>query len=280
MDAHRLDADVVLIKINGKDTFFDPGAPFTPFGLLEWPETGVQGLRLDKDGGGWVRTTLLPSSASRIIRNADLTLSETGDLEGKLTITFTGLEGMQRRWEEMHSDDTDRKKMLEDQAKEYIPAASEVDLTNRPDWTSSSTPLVAEFHLKIPGWISGAGKRALFPVGLFTASEKRVFEHEGRVHPIYFDYPFQQEDDVNISLPDGWRVSSLPPAQNQDAKAALYALKVESDKGTVRLTRNLNIDLLLLEQKYYPVLRNFFQVVRTGDEEQIVLQPAGATASN
>jgi hypothetical protein len=240
----------------------------------------VQGLRLDKDGGGWVQTTLLPSSASRIIRHADLTLSETGDLEGKLTITFTGLEGMQRRWEEMHSDDTDRKKLLEDQAKEYIPAASEVDLTNKPDWISSSTPLVAEFHLKIPGWISGAGKRALFPVGVFTASEKRVFEHEGRVHPIYFAYPYQQEDDLNISLPDGWRVGSLPPAQNLDAKAALYALKVESDKGTVRLTRNLNIDLLLLEQKYYPVLRNFFQVVRTGDEEQIVLQPAGATASN
>jgi hypothetical protein len=27
-------------------------------------------------------------------------------------------------------------------------------------------------------------------------------------------------------------------------------------------------------------LRNFFQVVRTGDEEQIVLQPGTATAAN
>jgi hypothetical protein len=280
MDAHKLDTNLVLVKVNGKDIFCDPGAAFTPFGLLEWPETAVQGLRVDKDGGTWIQTMLPASSASRVVRSADLVLSETGDLEGKLTITFTGLEGMQRRREELHKDDAHRKNMLEEQAKEYIPAASEVELNNKPDWNNSSTPLVAEFHLKIPGWVSGGGKRALLPVGLFTATEKRVFEHEDRVHPIYFDFPFQKEDDVTISLPAGWRVSSLPPTQNQDAKAALYALKAESDKGTVRLTRNLNVDLLLLDKKFYPTLRTFFQLVRTGDEQQVVLQPGGATASN
>jgi hypothetical protein len=280
MDAHKLDTNLVLVKVNGKDIFCDPGAAFTPFGLLEWPETAVQGLRVDKDGGTWIQTMLPASSASRIVRSADLVLSETGDLEGKLTITFTGLEGMQLRREERNADGTHRKNMLEEQAKEYIPAACEVELNNKPDWNSSSTPLVAEFHLKIPGWVSGAGKRALLPVGLFTATEKRVFEHEDRVHPIYFDFPFQKEDDVTISLPAGWRVSSLPPTQNQDAKAAFYALKAETDKGTVRLTRNLNVDLLLLDKKFYPTLRTFFQLVRTGDEQQVVLQPGGATASN
>jgi hypothetical protein len=205
-------------------------------------------------------------------------LSETGDLEGKLTITYSGLEAMQRRLEELHEDEADRKKFLEDQAKEYIPAASEADLTNKPDWSSSTPPLVAEFKMKIPGWVAGAGRRALLPVGIFSADEKRVFEHTERVHPIYFEFPSQKEDDVTISLPLGWEISSLPPAQLQDAKAAVYALKAENDKGTLHLSRKLNLDLVLLDQKYYGTLRNFFQVVRTGDEEQIVLQPI-ATAS-
>jgi len=39
-------------------------------------------------------------------------------------------------------------------------------------------------------------------------------------------------------------------------------------------------DFVLLDQKSYGVLRNFFEVVRTADEEQIVLQPTVATASN
>jgi len=57
-------------------------------------------------------------------------------------------------------------------------------------------------------------------------------------------------------------------------------LKAENNKSSVRITRKLSMDMLMLEQKYYPALRNFFQVVRTTDEEQILLQPGGTTASN
>jgi hypothetical protein len=42
----------------------------------------------------------------------------------------------------------------------------------------------------------------------------------------------------------------------------------------------LTIDFLLLEQKYYTALRNFFQSVRAGDSEQVVLQSGEAHASN
>jgi uncharacterized protein DUF3857 len=278
MDPTKLDADLILVKVDGKEMFFDPGAAFTPFGLLEWEETLVAGLRLDKNGGEWITTMLPHCSASRIERKADLTLADTGDLEGKLTISYTGLESMSRRREERNQDDADRKKYLEDEAKEYIPVASELELTNQPEWNNSSTPLVAEFHLKIPGWVSGAGRRAMLPVGVFSASEKHVFDHAQRVHPIYFQYPSEKNDDITIALPLGWAVSSLPAEQNRDANSARYLLKVENDKGNLHLTRKLSIDLVLLEAKYYPVLRNFFQVVRTGDEEQVLLQPIGTTA--
>jgi Domain of Unknown Function with PDB structure (DUF3857) len=280
MDSNKLDANVVLLKLNAKDVYCDPGAAFTPFGMLPWDETSVTGLRMDKEGGSWVQTSLPESSASRIERKAKLKLDEsTGSLEGKLTLTFTGLEAMRRRVEERHEDETERKKYLEDQVREYIPAAIDVDLTNKPDWSSSENPLVAEFDLKVPGWASAAGRRALIPVGLFDATEKRLFDHAVRVHPIYFEFPFQKLDDVTIELPLGWMVSSSPPAQDQNAKVVVYTLKVDHDAGALHWTRNLNIDLLLVDTKFYPALRNFFQVVRTGDESQIVLQPATATAN-
>lgn len=279
MDSRRLDANVVLVKLNGKDIYCDPGAAYTPFGLLPWSETGVQGLRLDKDGGAWVLTKLPESSASRIERRANLKLSDTGDLEGKLTVTFTGLEALRRRVEERNEDEAERKKSLEDEVKDYIPAASEVDLTNKPDW-SSTLPLVAEFNLKVPGWVAGAGRRAIVPVGLFSATEKHLFDHANRVHPIYFEFPFQKVDDITMELPSGWQVTSLPPAQNPDVHAASYTLQVENAKGALHLTRKLNVDILLLEAKYYTPLRNFFQVVRLEDEQQVVLQPGSTAASN
>lgn len=279
MDGRRLDANVVLVKLNGKDTYFDPGAAFVPFGMLPWMETGVTGLKLDKDGGSWVETTLPASADSAIHRKAELKVGEGGDVEGKLTVTYTGLEGAQRRIEERLADDAARKKYLEDGVKQWIPAACDVDLINQPDWKSSGD-LVAEFNVKIPGWVAAAGRRALFTVGLFGSSEKHLFDYSERVHQVYFSFPFERADDVTVDLPLGWQISSLPAALDQTGHVVGYTMHAENNKGTLHVKRTLDMDVLLLDQKYYAALRNFYQMVRTADEEQVILQPIATSAGN
>ncbi len=280
MQSAKLNDNVVLVKLNGKDVYLDPGVVFTPYGLLTWSETGVPGLRLDKDGGTWIQTTLPQASESRIERVGKLKLSDTGDLEGKLTFTYTGLEAMYHRVEERNEDEVARKKFLEELVTAQIGVAAEAELTSKPDWTNSETPLVAEYNLKIPGWASGAGRRVMIPAAIFTAAEKGVFEHANRVQPIYFEYPHEKADDVTIELPPGWQVSRMPPPQDRNGKVMVYSLKGEQSPGTLRLTRKLTIDVLLVQQKYYTALRNFFQAVRTSDGIQVVLQPGEIHASN
>ena len=280
MDGERLDANVVVIELNGKDVFFDPGSAFTPFGMLPWTETAVRGLKLGKDGGTWLETSLPSSADSGIRRKAELKLNDTGELEGKLVVTYTGLEASERRVSERLADDTERKKYLEDDVKEAIPIISDIELSNQPDWKSSSPSLVAEFSVKITGWVSAAGRRALFPVGLFGATEKRLFDHADRVHPIYFSYPFQRSDDISVDLPLGWQVSTVPKPQQLDAKAIIYNLNATNDKGSLHVSRTLNVDVLLLPVENYPNLRKIFQIVRTGDEQQAILLPGGGATGN
>jgi hypothetical protein len=270
----------MLVKLNGKDIYCDPGAAFAPFGLVEWYETGVQGLRLDKDGGTWIRTPLPDSSVSQIIRKADLKANMEGDVEGKLTVTYTGLEALTRRADQRHEDDQAKKKYLEDVVKSYISASADVDLTNQPDWTSSSPQLVAEFKAKIPGWMSSAGKKALLPVGLFSASEKGLFDHSERVHPIYFEFPFQKSDDISIELPEGMQIGNLPAPAKTPAGTVAYTLTASKDKNTLHINRTLRVDFLILSVDQYPQLRRFFQFVRTGDDAQVMVLPQTAQASN
>jgi hypothetical protein len=280
MDGRKLDSNVVVVKVNGKDMFFDPGTVFIPYGMLPWAETAVNGLRLDKDGGTWMQTELPVSADSGVQRKAELKLNETGELEGKLTVTYSGLEASQRRLEELLADDAARKKYLEDDVRESVPVACDVELTNKPEWKSSAPTLVAEFTFKVTGWVAGAGRRALMPVGLFSAPEKHLFDHAERVQPIYFEYPFQKVDDIRIDLPLGWQISTVPHPEKLDAKAIAYTLQAENDKGTLHLNRALNVDIVLLGKDKYATLRQIFQLVRTVDEEQVILQPAAASASN
>lgn len=281
MDQRELDSNAVMVKANGKEMFFDPGVLFVPYGLLPWQETDVKGMKLDKEGGSWIQTPLPDSALSQIQRTANLKLnSDDGALEGTVKLTFTGLEAWSRRLTERNEDDAARKKYLEDELKSYIPAAIDADLSNQPDWKSTEPPLVAEFQVKIPGWVSAAGRRAVLPVGVFSAPEKQIFAREDRVYPICFQYPFQKKDDLTVELPAGWTVSSVPQALDKDAKAAEYTLKVDDKKTEVHIVRSVRSDLFLVPKETYPALRTFYQLVRSGDDQQIVLQPGSVAAAH
>jgi hypothetical protein len=280
MEQRKLNANVVLVKLDGKDLYFDPGAAFTPFGMLTWAETGTPGLCLDKDGGRWITTVLPTSSESRMERVARFELTDTGNLEGKVTVTYTGLEAMYHRLGVRNADNQTRKTFLESRLKNQIPVPSEVELTNQPDWASSETPLIAEFKVNIADWASSAGKRKVLPAAVFNAVEKHLFEHAERVHPIYMEYPYQKLDDVTITLPAGWTVESIPEPKTMDGRVVLYGFKAQKEQNELHLTRQLNMEFLLLDQKYYASLRSFFQTVRTSDDQQILLRTAEASASN
>jgi len=280
MNENQLNDNVVLVRLDGRDLFFDPGTAFTPYGSLPWWETTVQGMKLAKDGGSWVDIPAADSSRTVIERKADLKLDTEGTLTGKLTVSYSGAEAQALRLDEHLEDDTSRKKMLEDMVRESIPAAIEVELSNKPDWASSSATLVAEFTLKVPGWVSGAGKRAMFPVGLFSSAEKGVFDHGTRLYPVYIHYPYRKLDDITVEMPLGWKVSSVAKPLDTDVKAAAYTLKSEEHSGTLHLSRMLRCDLMLVPKENYGALRNFFQLVRTGDDEQVVLAPGSSSAGN
>jgi len=279
MNPWQLNTNAVLVRLDGKDLFLDPGTPFTPFGLLPWPETDVLALKLEKKAGTWVRVPRPDASESRIERKITLKLEPTGSLVGKATITYTGLEALWRRLDERNEDATDRKQFLEDDIQGDVPSGIEVALTNAPAWSSSDAPLVAEFDLKIPGWAASAGRRELLQVGLFGAGEKHTFEHAARVHPLYFNFPYQHNDDITIDLPPGWKVASVPDPHVTDLDLLTYDMVTQSGRGFLHINRKLRVNVDLVDVKYYAAMRGFFQSVRTGDEQQVVLTPGAAPAA-
>jgi hypothetical protein len=278
MNAAQLNSNAVLVKLDGRDLFLDPGTPFTPFGMLPWNATGVQSLRLDKAGGEWVVTPLSSAAQSRVERKVALKLAPDGTLQGKVTVTHSGLEASWRRMGERNEDDKERTKFLEEELAGDVPSGVTVKLTNKPDWVGSDAPLVAEYDLEVPGWASSAGRRALLPVGLFGAGEKHTFEHFSRVHPLYFIFPYERKDDVTIELPPGWQVSSVPKPREADLKVAVYRMDSRAEANTLRLKRDLTFDAVLIEKKHYQQIRDFFQTVRAGDEDQAIVSAGAATA--
>jgi len=53
----------------------------------------------------------------------------------------------------------------------------------------------------------------------------------------------------------------------------VYSLHADDKKTAVHVSRDLKVNVVLLDSKYYAALRNFYEFIRTADDEQIVLQP-------
>jgi len=278
MNSTLLNSNLVIVKVDGRDLYLDPGIPFTPFGLLPWSETGVTGLRLDKEGGTFVQVPVPNPEDSEIERKAVFNF-DRGSLEGRVTVTYTGLQASWRRLSERDEDDTDRRKFLKNDVERFIPTGIEAKLTNQPDWSGSETPLVAEFELRVPGWAQLAGRRAVFPSGLFGAPEKHAFEHVARTQPLCFDFPYRLSDDVTITLPDSWKVDSIPKQKGLDLKGMLYFSSAESQGQTLHLKRRLDLGVVLVGVQAYPAIRNFYQTVRSGDDDQIVVSYNGTASA-
>jgi len=272
MNFSQLNIPLAVVALGGRDLYLSPAVPYTPFGLVPWWATDVRVLRLTAAGGTWTTTPLPDASASRIEHKAALKLS-SGTLDGKLIVRFTGLEASWRRLAERDEDDTARREFLEREVEGSVPTGVNVKLTNQPAWSDSESELVAEYDLQIPGWAQGAGRRQLLPVGVFSNGERHTFEHTGRVHQIYFDFPYQHDDDVTIEVPAGWRVVSVPQAHTLDLKGIAYKISTEGAPQSLHLTRQVALSLYRTDVKSYESLQKFFQFVRTADEEQALVAP-------
>jgi D-amino acid aminotransferase len=277
MNEYEINDDVVMVKLDGKEIYLNPAAPFMPFASLPWSETGVEGLRIDRDGT-WIRTPLPAPTQSRVERKVQLRLDDQNTLVGKVTVSYSGLEASYRRLRERHEDESARRRLLEEEIIRSIPTAVRVRLTNSPDWTGSDAPLVAEFELEVPGWATQAGKRELLAVGLFSAEDKHTFEHAVRVQPIYFDFPYQHVDDITIDVPQPWNVEHAPDPQTLDLQGITYKFASDSSAHSLHLMRELTLNLSLVDAKYYDALRHFYQTLRTCDEQEAVLSSKAAGA--
>jgi hypothetical protein len=277
LDERQLNSEIVHARVAGKDFYLDPGLPMCPFGLISWENTGVQAIELGKDGGTFVQTPQ-PSGKNGIMRRLAKLKYVDGGMKGTVSVSFEGQQALTRRLIAINNDETDQKKSLEDEVKRWLPAGSEVKLAKITNATDPEKPLVTDFDVELPAIASNVGSRILLPISVFQASNDNPFKHEKRVHPVYYDYPFQELDQVMIELPPDLKVESLPAAQKQAPEFAYYDAVWEQQGNVVVLKRRFTIPGILYRTDMYPGLRSFYEKVNTTDQESVVLRAQTVSA--
>ena len=281
-DTTQLGANIVWIKVGNQDLYLDPAAKFYGYGVLPWYETGVAGLRLDKQGGTNISVPMTVAADATRERHAEVRLEPDGTLSGKLEITYFRQWGGAVRNDERNEDDTGKKKDITDEVKGWITTGSTFEITSMTGWDKIEEPLHIEGTLKIPGFAIGAGHRVLLPLTFFRDSYPASFQPEKRSNALYFRYPALEKDSFSFHLPGEFKIETLPSPEKIAPGANFeYSLASAQDGDVVKIDRRLAIGGgSMFPSNTYPTFRKFFNTVKTDDDGQIVLQPAQAAKGN
>lgn len=280
-NSNELDDQFVVVRTAEKDYFVDPSAPLCPFDLLPWYETGLDVMRPSKQGAVFLKTPLIPGPNSRTERIGKFTLGMDGMLKGTLTVRYTGERALARREDGRNEDDAGKRKMMLDEMKQWLPSNSNVELAELNNWDKPDEPLEAQYKITMPANMEAAGKRALFPLGVYYSGRPQLFEHSSRQQQIYFHFPYQESDDITIQFPVAWNIDSVPAQQTLNPGGGLqYQISAKQDPGTLHIQRQMTVGGILYGVDAYPAIRRFFSLVKTNDDQQAVITAGAASATH
>jgi hypothetical protein len=270
----QLGSEIAIVTVGGKEIFLDPGIPWSPFALLEWKHTETKGIRQVSGGTELAETPAPQYKDAYMQRYARANIDDEGSLKGKITLAWLGQEGLQHRLSSIWNDEAGRKKELEDELIAMLPANAEVKLDTVTGWDEPDKPLVAAYDIRIPGFATTTGKRAVVPISLFQLRNKPVLTSSERKTPVYFPYPYQTHDDIKVGLPAGFQVETVPDTKPVKAEFAFYEIQPTAAGRVLDVKRDFAIGGIAFPQKDYGRVKGFFDNVNTADAEQLLLTKA------
>ncbi|MBV8855888.1 MAG: DUF3857 domain-containing protein [Acidobacteria bacterium] len=275
----------VAVQVGGSWQFFSPAEMYTTYGMLGWPEEGQDVLVTDAKEPIWVRGPISGPEKSVERRTGKFKLSEDGTLEGDVSIEYTGHLSFAQK--EYNDDDSpaEREKTVVELWKSRMGA--EVTDLHIENVTDPVQPFIYQFHVRVPSYATRTGKRLFLQPAFFEKGVEPLFPTATRRHEVYFHHPWSEDDQVEISLPEGFALD------NADAPGALSGGELTKYDPTIAVTKDGR--RLIYKRKFYfgksdgmlrfpvtsyPSLKNYFDEVSKRDGHTIALKQGAPAATS
>jgi hypothetical protein len=278
-NAYFLEPSNIAVNVEGKWKFFNPGFSYVPFGMLRWQEEGEQALVTDPKEPIWVDTPISEPAKSLVKRRAKFKLTDDGAVEGDVQIEYTGQFAIERKEEIDDESEVQRETALKEEIKDQMSAA-EVSNVKIENVTDSVKPLIYSYHVRFPAYAQRTGKRLFLQPAFFQFGKGPMFVNASRRYPIYFHYPWAEDDQVEYELPPGFALDNADaPAPFSGGPISDYkpSLAITSDHRHLIYKRSFFFGgggVLLFPVSSYDPLRDYFDQINKRDNHTIALKQA------
>lgn len=259
---------VVAIEIDGKRILLDATNKFSapnilPLYTLNW--TG----RLIRYDGTSEEIDLKPAFLSNKTHNLIVSVDEKGKLFGKYRVDNFDYEAFNFREKYAGVNQQNYLEKIEND----IPGMqiSEYSVENTKDL---SKPIIEKFIFIAENQSDVIGDKIYINPLLFFTPTKNPFVLENRVSPIYFGYPTQYKYNVNITIPEGYVVETLPKpvTLSTGENVGLFTFNISSTNNAIQIVINKEIKSVIVFPDFYDTIKLFYKEMNDKLNEKIVLK--------
>jgi hypothetical protein len=249
-----------LVLLDASDKFSTPNV--LPFRALNWI-----GRLIRKDGTSQ-EVDLMPKVASNDTVTMNYAIDESGKVSGKLRRQRTDHNAMIfRKNIEDEKEDAYLEKLENDNNK------IEVIEYSRANEKDVKMPVVETFSYTGSDLCEIIGGKIYVNPLLFYTQEANPFKQENREYPVDYGFPFMDKYAINIQIPEGYKVETLPTSSviAMEDNLGNFKFMTSQNGNTIQLSAMVQMNSAIISSEYYPTLKEFYQKMIDKQNEKIIL---------
>ncbi|MBS1793283.1 MAG: DUF3857 and transglutaminase domain-containing protein [Acidobacteria bacterium] len=268
----------VAVRVDGAWKPFDPGTPFMPFGMTYWHDEVVSTMITGSGSYRWINLPMAGYKVNLSKRAGKFRLLEDGTLEGLIRVEHNGQQAIMRRMDMYRRTPAEREEMLKKSWMGTVPTA-EISDFSMENFDDPEQPYTYSFKVRVPNYAQKTGKRLFLQPGFFEYGSNPLFSSETRKYSIYFEYPWSENDEIEIELPKNYEADSIDPPgpvfESKNLGALNIKISLNRETNTLKYSRQFffgNDSSVLFPAGSYKPLKTLFDAFHKADTQTISLK--------
>ncbi len=250
--------------------WLDPTAGAFKLGELPPSDRGVMALVLAEDGCHFRQVPECTADDNRIEISLAASIDESGNIAGALREVYVGDLALGTRTYLDSSSGDEIEKMLERGLERAYPGALVTAWDTDTEGKSKPCVLTVEFEAEGCAQISGS-RMVLGGTVFGTGRMERTLPDRTRHSDVVFEQAYTFSQTVQLEIPEGWSVETLPDDLDIESEFGSFARRMEIEDGVVRSSRTFRLDEVRVDAHDYHDLREFTLVVDRAEKEPVLL---------
>ncbi|MFT6095301.1 MAG: hypothetical protein ACJAXY_001463 [Nonlabens sp.] len=259
---------VVQVSYGDEKVLVDATEKFAGLNLLPIRAANWKGRLIKKDGSSeWIRLTDNQKSEDIVFLN--IKLDSESEASGNGQKRHTNYRALNSRNTNMNSTEDELEKHIQNDN-----VGLEISNVIVEGLENVDSDLTYKYDIKFKNAFDKVGDNIYITPLLYEANEESPFKLETRKLPLDLSFPYKTKTIVNIKIPEGYEVESIPESIKAvyNDTIGYYKYVTRNQGNMISTVATFNLDVSVIQPKDYPAFKKFFEAIVEKDAQKIVLK--------